>query len=361
MTATGNTTRALGSGVASPQRPDTVEAPPPDREIAAAIVASDGRGIAAAFDRYAQELYVYSRSRLAVPAEAAGVVQDTFLVAWSEVSRLRQPGRLRPWLFAVARNECHRRLRTGVQATPAGAMDDTAQLAAVTEQAELRAMVAAALARLDPVEREISELNLRHGLGGADLASILGVPARQAQALAARARAHLESSLRRSPTVGSAPQPSLAMLLGMLMVPALPNGMRYRIVAWATDSSPDAAALRAQVAERAAPFGADGFPVQLAKLAMPRWRGGPVLAAAAAAGALALLGSGMYYVNYASASSSPQHSAVATAPASTSIPPSRSTRSARSGARASTRTRHAAAPLLPAPVLSATPRHSAST
>ena len=196
------------------------------------IVASDVRGIAAAFDRYAQELYVYSRSRLAVPAEAAGVVQDTFLVAWSEVSRLRQPGRLRPWLFAVARNECHRRLRTGVQATPAGAMDDTAQLAAVTEQAELRAMVAAALAGLDPVEREISELNLRHGLGGADLAAILGVPARQAQALAARARAHLESSLRRSPTVGSAPQPSLAMLLGMLMVPALPNGMRHRIVAW---------------------------------------------------------------------------------------------------------------------------------
>ena len=116
-------------------------------------------------------------------------MQDTFLVAWSEVSRLRQPGRLRPWLFAVARNECHRRLRTGVRATPAGAMDDTVQLAAVTEQAELRAMVAAALAGLDPVEREISELNLRHGLGGADLAAVLGVPARQAHALAARARA----------------------------------------------------------------------------------------------------------------------------------------------------------------------------
>ena len=240
--------------------------------------------------------------RLAVPAEAAGVVHDTFLVAWSEVSRLHQPGRLRPWLFAVARNECHRRLRTGVRAAPAGAMDDTVQLAAVTEQAELRAMVAAALAGLDPMEREISELNLRHGLGGADLAAVLGVPARQAHALAARARAHLESSLRTPPTVGSAPPPSLAVLLGMLLVPALPNGMRDRIVALAADSSPDAAAVRVRVAERAAPFGADGFPVQLAKLAMPRWRGAPVLAAAAAAGALALLGGGMYYVNYASAS-----------------------------------------------------------
>jgi len=175
----------------------------PDREIAAAIVASDVNGVAAAFDRYAQELYVYSRSRLAVPAEAAGAVQDTFLVAWSEVRRLHQPGRLRPWLFAVARNECHRLLRTGMRAAPAGAMDDTVQLATLTEQAELRAMVAAALAGLDPMEREIGELNLRHGLRGADLAAVLGVPAKQADALAARARADLESSLRTPPTVGS--------------------------------------------------------------------------------------------------------------------------------------------------------------
>ena len=96
MTATENTTRTLGRVVPSPQPSVTGEAPPLDREIVAAIAASDMSGVAAAFDRYAQELYVYSRSRLAVPAEAAGVVQDTFLVAWSEVSRLRQPGRLRP-------------------------------------------------------------------------------------------------------------------------------------------------------------------------------------------------------------------------------------------------------------------------
>jgi RNA polymerase sigma factor (sigma-70 family) len=332
----------------------------PDREIAAAIVASDVNGVAAAFDRYAQELYVYSRSRLAVPAEAAGAVQDTFLVAWSEVRRLHQPGRLRPWLFAVARNECHRLLRTGMRAAPAGAMDDTVQLATLTEQAELRAMVAAALAGLDPMEREIGELNLRHGLRGADLAAVLGVPAKQADALAARARADLESSLRTPPTVGSALQPSLAGLLGMLVVPTLPNGMRDRIVALAADPSPDAAAHRARVAEQAGPFGVDGFPVQLAKLAKPRWRGGPMLAAAAAAAALALLGGGMYYANYASPSSSPQPSAAATVPASTSIPSSGSARSKRSRTAASARKRHATTPLLPAPVLSAAPTHSAT-
>ena len=73
----------------------------------------------------------------------------------------------------MARNECYRRLRAAVPSAPlyaaAAAMDDTGQLSAITEQAELRALVRAALAELDPVEREISELNLRYGLIGADL------------------------------------------------------------------------------------------------------------------------------------------------------------------------------------------------
>ena len=155
--------------------------------------------VAAAFDRYAQGLYAYCLSRLIEPAEAADAVQDTFIVASSKASGLSQPDRLRAWLFAVARNECHRRLRTAIPSAPlyaaAEAMDDTGQLSAITEQAELRALVRAALAELDPVEREISELNLRHGLLGADLAAVLGVPLNQAQALTSRARARFERSL----------------------------------------------------------------------------------------------------------------------------------------------------------------------
>ncbi len=82
MTATENMTSTNGRVVASPEPSVTVEAPALDHEITAAILASDESGIAAAFDSYAHELYVYSRSRLAVPAEAADAVQDTFMVAW---------------------------------------------------------------------------------------------------------------------------------------------------------------------------------------------------------------------------------------------------------------------------------------
>jgi DNA-directed RNA polymerase specialized sigma24 family protein len=74
-------------------------------------------------------------------------------------------------------------------------MDDTQTFAVGTQQAEFRARVRAALAGLDPVDREISELNLRHGFYGADLADILGVPRGQAHTLAARARSRFEKSL----------------------------------------------------------------------------------------------------------------------------------------------------------------------
>src|SRR5580693_10209823 len=87
-----------------------------DREIVDAIVAGDPAGLAAAYDSYAAVLYSYCRSLLAEPADAGDAVQDTFVIAAAKLSGLRDPSRLRPWLYAVARNECHRRLRENASA-----------------------------------------------------------------------------------------------------------------------------------------------------------------------------------------------------------------------------------------------------
>src|SRR2546423_9295014 len=82
-----------------------------DSEVAAGMVAGDPDGLAEAYDRYAAPLYTYCRSLLREPADAADAVQDTFVIAASKLAGLRDQNRLRPWLYAVARNECHRRLR----------------------------------------------------------------------------------------------------------------------------------------------------------------------------------------------------------------------------------------------------------
>src|SRR5579863_1022614 len=91
----------------------TTVMPMQDREVAAAVVAGDPDGIAEAYDRYALPLYSYCRSLLREPADAADAVQDTFPIATSKLGGLRDPGKLRSWLYAVARNECYRRLRAG--------------------------------------------------------------------------------------------------------------------------------------------------------------------------------------------------------------------------------------------------------
>lgn len=173
-----------------------------DSEVVAAIVARDPDGLAAAYDKYAAGLFSFCRSLLREPADAADAVQDTFVIAASKVAELRDPGRLRPWLYAVARNECHRRLRAGnVPAT----LDETAYVADLADQAadasdragraQLRDLVRAAIMGLNPGDQEVIELSLRHELDGPDLADALGVPRNHAHALASRARSQLEKSL----------------------------------------------------------------------------------------------------------------------------------------------------------------------
>jgi hypothetical protein len=78
-----------------------------DPEVVAAIAAGDLDGLAAALDKYAASLYEYCYSM--APEAAADAVQDTFIIAWSVLGGLRDPGQLHSWLQAVAGNECFRR------------------------------------------------------------------------------------------------------------------------------------------------------------------------------------------------------------------------------------------------------------
>ena len=81
-----------------------------DRAVVAAVVAGDADGFAAAYDQYAASLYACCHSVLPGPEAAAEAVLDTFLIAAAKLDGLRDPDRLGPWLHAIARNECLRRL-----------------------------------------------------------------------------------------------------------------------------------------------------------------------------------------------------------------------------------------------------------
>jgi RNA polymerase sigma factor (sigma-70 family) len=311
-----------------------------DRDMVAAIVAGDPAGLAAAYDHYAPALYAYCRSLLSEPADAADAVQDTFVVAAAKLSGLRDPDRFRPWLYAVARNECRRWLRGRSSSVPLDEADEmsdaTADFGTALEQAELREIVRAALDGLNSGERDVIELTMRHEFYGADLADALGVPLNQAHALASRARAQFETSLGALLVARSGQEscPGLAdvldgwdgqltvllrkqvkrhiercevcgerrrrelsptALLAMLPVVVLPAGLREQTLRLVAETRPDAVAYRGEVENESEPFARSGFPVPLDPPAPVRGPGTFAPAAGATVAALAVLGGGVMF------------------------------------------------------------------
>jgi RNA polymerase sigma factor (sigma-70 family) len=309
-----------------------------DSEIVAAIVGGDPEGLAEAYDKYAAGLFGYCRTLLREPADAADAVQDTFVIAASKLGELRDPDRLRPWLYAVARNESHRRLRAGNAAATldetADVADDSADVSDAAERAHLRDLVRAAITGLNPGDQEVIELSLRHELEGADLADALGVPRNHAHALLSRARGQLEKSLGALVVARSGRQACLAldellrgwdgrmtvlmrkrvnrhidrcevcderkrhelrpaMLLGLAPLAVLPEGLKAQVLRLLADGTPEAAAQRAAIVQHAGTFGPNGFPapVDPPKPVTTRWRPRQehIVTAAGAAGAAALL------------------------------------------------------------------------
>jgi RNA polymerase sigma factor (sigma-70 family) len=104
-----------------------------DREVVAAITAGDPAGIAMAYERHAAALYGYCHWMLHDSTDSAESLQDTFVLAAATVSELPELSKLRPWLFALARNECRRRVR------PRPATRDEADVADQRADGEQRA------------------------------------------------------------------------------------------------------------------------------------------------------------------------------------------------------------------------------
>ena len=121
-----------------------------DRAVVEAVIAGEADGFGAAYDQHAASLYARCHAVLPEP-EAAEAVLDTFLVAAAKLDGLRDPDRLGPWLHAVARNECLRRLGPGAK-IPAPA-DQRGEPQEVPLPPRLRSQVLTACADNSPAGR----------------------------------------------------------------------------------------------------------------------------------------------------------------------------------------------------------------
>jgi RNA polymerase sigma factor (sigma-70 family) len=173
--------------------------PVDDRAVVAALVSGDPRGLDGAYRAYADRLYTYCRGMLRDADAAADAVHDTFILAGQRAGQLRDPDRLRSWLYAIARNECLRILRRRGRHVP---LEEAGQVSAPSTDpdaplhaAEVQELVRAAAAGLNPGDREVFELAVRHDLAAPEIGAALGVSGAHAHARLSRARGQLERAL----------------------------------------------------------------------------------------------------------------------------------------------------------------------
>jgi RNA polymerase sigma factor (sigma-70 family) len=167
---------------------------PTDAALARAAAAQDRDALAAIFDRHAPRLLAYCRALLRGGADAEDCLQDVFVIAATRLSGLREPERLRSWLFAVARHECMARISRRGKEVPVDTIPDSSSVdadepATAAAQSELARLVDDAFAGLSERDRILLDLADRRELPTVDVAAVLGLSVATTHKLLARARA----------------------------------------------------------------------------------------------------------------------------------------------------------------------------
>jgi len=135
-----------------------------------------------AFDRlvarWTPKLLAFAARALGATEVAKDVVQDTWESAVRGLSRLDDPARFRPWIYAIAARKCADALRgkyrTARIAESAEAMSPEAANAEGENNDRLD--VAAAMKRLPPEQRVAVSLFFGEELSVAEIAAITGAP-----------------------------------------------------------------------------------------------------------------------------------------------------------------------------------------
>ena len=200
----------------------------PDEVLVRRLVDGSESSLAELYDRHSATVYAAALRVGRDPGTAADVVQETFLALWDRAELFDASlGSLRAWLHTIARNRAVDRLRSsrrhdratsfssfagssegendgslaewlvasGSPVAMAGA--EPSPETAVRDR-ETRRSLAAALATLEPNEREVIELAYAAGLSQSEVAERLGWPLGTVKTRTRRAlrrlREHLEAT-----------------------------------------------------------------------------------------------------------------------------------------------------------------------
>jgi RNA polymerase sigma factor (sigma-70 family) len=170
-----------------------------DAELVSAAAAGDRLAFAGIYDRYADRLHDFCIGMLRDRDAAADCVQDAFCIAAARLNQLADPDKLRPWLYAIARNEALRCIRARRREQVTDELPEAASAEPGPEtlaaQGELADLITQATGGLSDRDRTVLDLAYRHGLDGPELAAALNVSPGTANRTVSRLRQTVEHAL----------------------------------------------------------------------------------------------------------------------------------------------------------------------
>ncbi|MGH3313045.1 MAG: hypothetical protein ACRDP3_21080 [Streptomyces sp.] len=178
------------------------------------------------YEPYLDGLFTYCLSVMCEHDAAAAAVGETLVLAERQLDRDRAPAQRdlrRPWLYALARWVCRRRLaelgrRDGNRDGNRGRVPATAPHLSEPARAERRRELAALAwpeaAGTTPEQREALELAVRHGLPAPEVAAVLSLAPEAASTLLSHAACEVERTRAALAVVKSGGCPAVAGLAG---------------------------------------------------------------------------------------------------------------------------------------------------
>lgn len=171
-----------------------------DAELVAASLGGDRLALAAIYDRYTDRIHTMCVHMLGDRDEAADVCGEVFLVAFQRLGQLRDPERLRPWLYAICRHEVFRRTKRRNRTVLVEEVSEMDRIADhdddvdTADPAMLARLVQEAAFGLDDRDRLVLELQLQ-GVDSDDLAAALGTSTSTSYQHVHRMRERMERSV----------------------------------------------------------------------------------------------------------------------------------------------------------------------
>ncbi|HHW10396.1 MAG TPA: RNA polymerase sigma factor [Firmicutes bacterium] len=162
-----------------------------DADIVASLRSGDSACIEVLVARYQAPLLRYAFRLLGEPTAAEDVVQESFIRLLTSLEQLRDPTKLRSYLYQIATRLCRdQQRRPSRREQPVGEWESDALATCAPESTDERFYIADLLRRLNPRHAEVIVLRYYEDMDLATIACILNVPV-------GTVKSRLHSALRR--------------------------------------------------------------------------------------------------------------------------------------------------------------------